>query len=250
LSDTLALAASDTLQKLAWPSEEVCDIRDAVSAVTDELAFRFQQLSQTNQNQIVNHHPFTPRTREVDLSGATNVGTPAWIERLISTVPTETYQFVPACNLNALEEARLRGEFRCAFYGENGQLKVHLSYDPQFLLYRKHRFWYNPSPVLASALNSSLNLPPNFVVMISAGARVRLIPGILLKLAQWESAENPTNENLINAWNLMLGQAQDEMKDWNPVWKKYVFAGTGDVRGRDRRSVLSQGSGILFPGGY
>jgi hypothetical protein len=243
LLDTQAQLTTDVLQGLGFPAEEYLSVEDAYRAVTNALAFYLQILAQSNQNQIIRRVPFTPSSRDVVMNQQDVPGSsPAWVERQIGDVPNETFEYVPVCNINALDDARARGEARCAFYSEQGQLHIRFSYNPQNLSYRKHYLWYDPAPLLANALNDPHGMPANFYPMASARAITRCVPIMLIKSAQMQE-EGEVNPQLIAGWEAAAGVAHDEMKDFENRYKHHVFESKGSERGRMRRNVLPEYGG-------
>lgn len=239
--DTQAQLTTDVLQGLGFPPEEYLSVEDAYRAVTNSLAFYLQILAQSNQNQVIRHVTFTPTSRDVVVNQQGVPGSsPAWVERQVGNIPNETFEFVPTCNLNALEDARLRGEARCAFYSEQNQLHIRFSYNPQNLSYRTHRLWFDPSPQLANALNDPHGMPANFYPMVSARAIARCVPLMLIKSAQLQEDGKEVNKQLIAGWEMAANVANTEMKDFENRYKRHVFESKGSERGRMRRNVLHE----------
>jgi hypothetical protein len=239
LLDTQAQLTTDVLQGLGYPAEEYLSVLDAYRAVTNALCYYLQILAQSNQNQIIRHVNFTPASRDVVMAQEDVPGSsPAWVERQIGNVPNETFIYVPTCNLNALEDARERGEMRCAFYSEQGQLHIRFSYNPQDYTYRTHRLWYDPAPQLANALNDPHGMPANFYPMPVARAITRCVPVMLIKSAQLQEDGKEVSPQLIAGWEAASNVANAEMKDFENRYKHYVFEAKGSERGRMRRNVL------------
>lgn len=236
--NTIAELLSDTLQGLSFPASEICPVEDVYAAVVRSLAYYKVVQTQSNQNLAVKHKDFTPNGRDVKLTFAPDVNTPLWLENLTGAAPFEVYGFVPACNLNMLEESRARGERRWAYYTENGVGHVRLSYDPQFLMYRQHRLWYDPAMGIGQSLESPTLMPPDFYPLPVARAQTILIPQMVARAA---GLGLEVSELQMTAWKLLLASATKQEEDWKLRHRHFVFEGRGSERGRRRRSVLSSG---------
>lgn len=235
--DSFAKLLSDVLQSLGYPPKDMLEVEDAARAVRDRLALRGLHLSQSGERLNVSHKDFTPTSgqREKDLSGLV-AGVPLWLERKEGVEPNESWPFVTATNLATLEEARERGEERCAFYKEGGKLKVRLSDTPDgSTIYRVR---YSPSLLDVQTLADALPVPEELAPFIAAEAGLDLIPGIMRKLSA--DAENPPSRELIAAWGATASGLNRIASDWLPLWNQRRLRGPGSARSRNRRSVLAQ----------
>lgn len=246
--DTQAQLTTDVMQGLGFPPEEYLSVEDAYRAVTNALAYYLQILVQSNQNQVIRKVTFTPRSRDYVLSQEDMPGSsPAWIERQIGDAPNETFIYIPTCNVNALEDARERGEMRCAFYTENNELHVRFSYNPESYTPGTHRLWFDPSPQIANALNDPHGMPSNFYPMVSARAITRCVPTLLIKSAQLQESGEEVSGQLVEGWKAAAGVAMAEMKDFENRYRHHVFESKGSERGRMRREVLPVVRGYGMP---
>ncbi|MBV9210667.1 MAG: hypothetical protein JOZ52_08565 [Acidobacteria bacterium] len=233
--DTLAVLLSEVINGLGSPPEEWLPVEEALRAVQDVLALGQMELTQSNQNQSIRHKDFTPASRDKTLSDVE--GVPAWVERLEGVSPNEKYIFIPTTNLSLLDEARDRGEARCAFYSEDGILHVRFSYNPQDLTYQSHRLWYDPDPALVATLSDPMGLPVTFRPYFAAQSRVTARTKMFVLAA---NCEYKPDEMLIKAW--MAAQAEDKetIRQWRPLWQQHRLGGVAQ-RGRSMKSVLPSG---------
>lgn len=240
---TLAQLITETLAGIGFPAKEFCEIEDAARAVTHSLAFAKQVTTFSSQNLDFRKYEWSPSSRDESLLGASDISVPAWVERQIST--DDFWKFVPTCNLATLEESRTRGEFRCAFDVEQGQLRIRFSYDPRDLAYPSHRLYYDPNPWLAETLNDTAldsqatGLPANFYPMISGMAELELIPTMRIRAAM--NTENPASQQLVVAWTAREFYLQSKVAAWRDRFQHYAYGSRGARRGQRRRNVLSRG---------
>lgn len=242
---TLAQLITETLAGIGFPAKELCETEDAARAVTHSLALAKQVTTFSSQNLDFRKYEWTPASRDESLLGAPDISVPAWAERQISVGTDDYWKFVPTCNLATLEEARTRGEFRCAFYVENGQLRIRFSYNPQDLAYPGHRLYYDPNPWLAETFNDtaldsqSTALPANFFPMISGMAELELIPTMRIRAAM--NTENPASEQLIAAWVAREQYLVGKVALWRDRFQHFAYGSRGERRGVRRRNVLRRG---------
>lgn len=241
---TLAQLITETLAGIGFPPKEFCAVEDAARAVTHSLALAKQVTTFSSQNLDFRKYEWSPSSRDESLLGAPDISVPAWVERQISTTD-DYWAFVPTCNLTTLEESRSRGEFRCAFYVEQGQLRIRFSYNPQDLSYPDHRLWFDPNPWLAETLNDTAldsqatALPSNFFPMIAGMAELELIPTIRIRAAQ--NTENPASEQLIAAWIARESYLKVKVAAWRDRFQHFAYGARGARRGQRRRNILRCG---------
>ena len=250
--NTLANLVSDVFLGLGQPPTDWLSIEDCTRASYQALQYYATSLQQSSENQIIAHYDFSANERTVNITGALNLGTPAWVERQVIIGQFETWKFVPSVNLSMIESSRLRGEDRCAFYAENGFPYVRFSLDPQLFVYRNYRLWYDPNPLLASVLEGTVvgnlvtGIPAQFTPLIEAVAMQSLIPLMAAKAAQ---SESKVDEMLAGSWKAMFEQARATEAKWNYRWQVYCYGARDGQRGRRRRNVLGSAAGPFpWPG--
>lgn len=234
MCDTLAKLISDVLAGLGQPPKEYFDVEDAARAASESLLFYTQGLAQSNQNQIIAKKLFTPASREHSLTDVR--GTAAWCERKVGTEPDELWVYIPAVNLASIEEAAERGDDRCAFFNEDGKLKVRLSIKPTGA--QQYRLRYDPDPLLERTINDPLNLPVGFYPMYSARARRSAVSVMLANAAK--DRENEPTEFQVLAWRAILDEAERSLEEWKPQWELHRLGSRGSARGRRRRPILAR----------
>ena len=251
--DTLATLVSDIALGLGEPPTDYLSIEDITRAAYQSLQYYATSLQQSSENQIIAHYDFTANERTINLTGALNLGTPAWVERQLVIGQYQSWKFIPSVNLAMLESSRLRGDDRCAFYSENGFPYIKLSLDPQLFVYQNYRLWYDPNPILASVLEDTVvgnlvtGIPAMFTPMISSRAMRQLIP---LMAAKAEQSESKPSEALMQSWGGMLSQAKEDLADWRYRWQVYCYGARDGQVGRRRRNVLGSGVGPFPWPGY
>lgn len=245
-ANTLAELITDTLQGLGFPPKEYCEVEDGARAVIHASALIKQVTGFSSQNLNFKHIPFRPSTRDVSVAGAGDIAVPAWVERrlgLALNTTDDSWGYVRVCNLSEVEEARLRGAARCAFYVEDGALRIKFSYDPAG---DEHRLWYSPQTWIATTLNSpimgSATTPAEFWPLIVGLAQLILIPQIRVRAAM--DKENPPSKQLLDAWEKLedrLIRLVGPVPNWADRLKHYAHSARGGSRGRRRKPVLSRG---------
>jgi hypothetical protein len=233
--DNFAKLLADVLQGLGYPSKDELEVEDAAQAARDRLALRDLHLTQSGERWSTAKVNFTPSQsqREKDLSGIL-VGVPLWLERKDGTEPDEEWVYIPAVNLASVEEARERGEEFCAFFKEDGKLKVRLSETPDGATIYRVRYYRDPSGLQTAT--DALSIPPQFVPFITAEIKLDLIPTILRNLAA--NAANPPDELTLLAWKATAARLNEIVEQWLPLWRQHRLGSKGAARGRDRRPVL------------
>jgi hypothetical protein len=232
MCDTLAKLVTDVLAGLGFPPEKWLRVEDAVRVTTQSLLYAAQGLAQANQNQVISKKTFTPASREHTLADVR--GVPVWAERKVGTEPDEIWRYVPAVNLASIEEAAERGEDRCAFFNENGVLKIRLSLKPTGA--EQFRLRYDPDPLLETTINDELKVPAGFYPYFSARARRSAVPVILANAAKLR--EDPPGDFQLLAWKTVLEEAHETIREWEPMWKQHRLGSRGTARGRRRRRIL------------
>lgn len=244
--NTFAQLITDTLQGLGFPPKEWLEVEDAARAVTQALQLTKQVTTFSSQNLDLRHYDWEPSSRDESLLGAPDISVPAWVERQIST--NDDWRFVPTCNLADLEDARMRGEYRCAFYVELGQLRIRFSYNSEDQAYQSHRLWYDPAPWLAESLNDlaldtqTTGIPSNFAPLISGMAEINCISTMKIRAAM--NTENPASAALIAAWDgreKLLLMIVGAMPTWADRLKHFAYGARGERKGVRRRNVLRRG---------
>lgn len=233
--DTFAKLLADVLQGLGNPSHDELSVDDAAQAARDRLALRDLHLTQSGERWNVAKVNYTPSQsqREKDLSGIV-AGVPLWLERKAGTEPDEEWVYVPAVNLASVEEARSRAEEVCAFFKEDGKLKVRLSDTPDGSTVYRVRYYRDPLGVQAAT--DQLSIPPQFVAFVAAEIKLDLIPDILRNLAA--NRENPPDKVTLTAWGAKADRLNKIVEEWLPLWRQHRLGSKGAARGRDRRPVL------------
>lgn len=234
--DTFAKALSDVLQALGYPDKGLLEVEDAARALRDRLALRGLQLTHSGERLNVKRSAaFTPAQtqREKDLTGVVQ-GVPLWLERREGAAPYETWRYIPATNLSTVEEARERGDERCAFFKESGRWRVKLSDTPDGST--QYRAVYAPNMLDVGAVRDSLPVPEEFAVLAINEAALDLVPAVLRKLSS--DRDNPPARELLAAWEATVAGLNRIITDWMPLWNQRRLRGAGASRGRNRRSVL------------
>lgn len=250
---TLSLLNSDVFTGLGEPPVDYLDLPTIHRANVHSLGFYSLELSQSSENQQIKHIDFTPTTRTWQIVGADDLSVPAWVERQVWQGPYESWKFVPVVNLSQLEDNRLQGNQRVAFYGENGKAYLKLSYDPQLYTYRQHRLWYDANPLQAQTLNATAlgmlatGIPANFGPLITWRSITSLLPAMMAKAAM---SDSPASKELSQAWGVMLGNAQQELSAWTSRWNVFCFSSRDGQRGRRRKNVLGSNTGLIGWPGY
>lgn len=225
---------------LGDPPKELCEIEDAARAVIQSLALVKQVTSFSGQNLALRKYEWEPSSREESLVAAPDISVPAWVERQVGLDP-DYWQYVPTCNLAVLEESRLTGAPRCAFFTEDGQLMIRFSYDPSTLSYPTHRLWFDPSPWLAEMFDDTAldtqgsAIPSNFFPMISGMAELELLPTIMIRAAMNENG----NKQLVAAWQARQTYLIGKVAAWRDRLNHFAYGSRGARRGRRRRPILA-----------
>lgn len=231
---------------LGSPAKEFCEIEEAARAVIHSLALLNQHASFSSQNLSLKPYVWEPSSRSELVTGTADIAVPAWVERKWSSNQNpdqDDWIDVRVCNLAELESSRLRGESRCAFHVEDGQLWISFSYNPTDYSYRSHRLWYSPDIQLAEAFNDSalgLNLSPNFFPLVSGMAELELIPTMQIRAASMKAP----NEILMKAWDKRAEYLEAKVAVWNDRFKHFVSGERGNRKGGQRRSILPRGMRI------
>jgi len=239
---SLAQLVTDTLNGLGNPDVKYCTVEDAARAVVHSIALLKQSASFSRQNLEILNYEWEASAREEQLL-ALDACLPLWVER---KVDQDYWRFVPTCNLSVLEDARMRGDFRCAFFSEDGVLKVRFSYLPTDLAFRTHRLRYEPSLFNAETFSDILldsqgtGISSAFFPLVSALAELELIPTMKIKAAQ---EPNP-NVILINAWTDRQDYLAIKAAEWHRRYRQWAFGERSGIRGRRRRSLVAKGIGI------
>ncbi len=231
--DTFAHLLTELMAALGFPDKSLLELEDAARALRSALAFYDLELGQSNQRLVLAKSPFTPSAREAEFAGVK--GVPLWIEYQLSPEPADVWRYVPAVNLAAVEDAAERGEERCAFYSENGRLKVRLSYLPDGAT--PHRLRYDPDPQAAATLADPLSVPAKFYPMYRAQAVLEALPMMMGAAAKLPEGARPS-ELQLEAWKAMGASAERVLAQYAPLWKQHRLASRGGARGRDRRPVI------------
>lgn len=246
---TLSQIVSDVYIGIGKPPVDWLDSEQMTREVFRVTGLNTQILSQSSENQVISNCIFTPNSREWTISNAINFGVAGWMEREVYTGQYAAWQYIPLVNLAMVDDNYMRGVMSCAIYGQSGQLKVRFSYVPQSLPYRRHRFWYDPTPLLGQTLNSTdvgtlfNGIPEAYSPMLSGQAIENLIP---LMMTQACASENKPEASLMKSWELMLAQIKITNREWKERYSFYVFGSKGAARSRRRRNILSRGGGIPF----
>jgi hypothetical protein len=245
---------SDVFIGTGEPPVDWLNPEDICRAVYRALTYYQYGLSQSSENQVIKSWSFTPANRTILISGAIDINQPLWVERQVYSGEFESWQFVPSVNLSQLESNRLEGWMRCAFYGENGQMYIRLSYNPQILPYRAHRLYYDPAPLIAQTLQSQTlgtlgtGIPVSFAPMVTLHAIINLIP--LMQTKASSSANIPSKE-LLASWDRLEASSLRELPRLEQQWKSFCFGSRDGQRGRRRKNILGNGGGLGvtgFPG--
>lgn len=243
--NTFAQLITDVMQGLGFPPKNWLEVEDVARAVTQALQLTKQVTTFSNQNLDLRHYDWDPSSRDESLLGAPDISVPAWVERQISTSTDDYWQFVPTCNLAVLEEARTRGEYRCAFYVDQGQLRIRFSYKPEDQAYQSHRLWFDPAPWIAQTFNdialdtSGTAIPANFAPLISGMAEINCISTMRIRAAM--DKESPPSTSLISAWNdreKLLMAVVGPIPTWADRLNHFAHGARGARRGQRRRNVL------------
>lgn len=230
---------------LGDPPKELCEVEDAARAVIQSLALVKQVTSFSGQNLALRKYEWEPSSREESLVAAPDISVPAWVERQVGLDP-DYWQYVPTCNLAVLEESRLTGAPRCAFFTEDGQLMIRFSYDPSTLSYPTHRLWFDPNVFIVEmfddlALDSQTTaVPGNFWPLISGFAEQILISTMRIRAAM--NKENPASKDLISAWDkreAFLVRTVGLLPTWADRLQHFAYGSRGARRGRRRRPILA-----------
>jgi hypothetical protein len=244
MKDTLAKIVSAVLIKHGKPPRELLSPREVAGAVLSILARRLVQRSQSDQNQEIRRKGFTPDAREYSLAGVAELdqGTPLWVERRVS-VSLDSWDTVYITNLDTLEESRLRGDMRCAFFGENDKLLIKFSYDAAGI---EHKLYYDPNPQLSKTLDDKTGLPSHFNEMIVDEAVVKSQPLLIQHAAELETEDKPISKTQFLAWEQVNTEAKDSLKEWEKLWKNHVWDSSDSQKGRNRRNILgNHGGGVI-----
>lgn len=242
---TLAHLVTDTLQGLGFPDKQFLEVEDAARAVLHSLALLKQHSSFSNTNLEFKKYEWNPTGRDELLTGVPDICTPAWVERRwgSSANSVEDYwPFVPTCNLALLEEAKFRGQFRCAFYIEDGQLHIRFNYNPTDYNYRTHRIWYSPEPWMPEVFNDpaldiqGTGIPSGFHPLVSGMAEIECISSMRIRAAM----DREANRELIEAWNGREKYLMMKVSEWRGRFNWHVYGTRGARRGRRRRPILGR----------
>lgn len=231
---------------LGSPSKELIEIEEATRAVVHSLALLKQHSTLSSQNLNLQKYEWEPSSRSEILTGAQGIAIPAWVERKRSSNANpsqDVWVDVRVCNLAELESSRLRGETRCAFHVEEGQMWITFSYDPLDYSYRTHRLWYSPDPVLAEAFNDStagLDLSPNFFPLISGMAELELISTMRIRAA----ANKSSSKELVDAWDKREIYLGAKVGQWTDRFQHFAHGERGNRKGGRRRTILPRGMRI------
>lgn len=244
--NTLAMLVTDTLQPLGFPDKTVLEVEDTCRAVVHSLALLEQHSTYSPLNLALNHIDFIPQTRDFALDNAVGIVVPAWVERqwVNSPTPFDYWHYVPVCNLADLESSRLRGQDRCSFYVEDGQMRIKLSYQPLENLLWTYRLWYTVSPFGVEALNDTAldaqltSIPQNFFPLVSGMAELEVIPTMMIRAAQLPEP----NKALMEAWQARQVYLTAKVAEWSERFKMWAYGNRGARRGRRRRTILRAGA--------
>lgn len=236
------------MQGLGFPDKSILEVEDAARAVTQALQLTKQVTVFSGQNLDFRKYEWSPASRDESLLGVPDISVPAWVERQIAIGTDDYWDFVPTCNLAVLEDARLRGDFRCAFYTEQGQLRIRFSYDPSILSYPAHRLYFDPTPWIAETFNDlaldtqGTAIPANFAPLISGMAEINCISTMRIRAEM--NKDNPPSVGLLKAWDArekLLLMTVGPMPTWADRLKHFAYGSRGARRGRRRRPILARG---------
>lgn len=244
--DTLAKLVNETFMGLGNPPKEFAEVEDGVKAVIHSIALLKQHSNLSSQNLNLQKYEWEPSSRSEMITGAPGIAIPAWVERKWSTnvnPSQDNWVDVRVCNLAELESSRLRGEWRCAFHVQEGQMWITFSHNPTDYSYRTHRLWYSPDPALAEAFNDTamgLDLSSNFFPLVSGMAEMELIPTMRIRAAMSKSS----SKELVSAWDKREEYLTGKVAEWSDRFKHFAQGERGNRKGGRRRTILPRGMSI------
>lgn len=245
--DTFAKLINETYQGLGAAPKEYWEVEDGARAVTHALALLRQHTNYSPQNLNLIPYEWEPSTRSEAITGVPETSfLPAWVQRQAGSTQNTSDEYwvdVRVCNLAELESARLRGDTRCSFHLNNGQMFITFSYNPQDYSYRTHRLWYSPDVQLVEAFNDSafdLAISPNFSPLVSGMAELEMISTMRIRMAQ----EKEPNKLLIDAWGKREEYLTSKVSVWMDRFTHQAYGERGNRKGGQRRTILPRGMRI------
>lgn len=235
--DTIAHLVSDIYSSFGSPSLEILAPKYIVEALAESFALRGLTSQQSAEGRYNKQVPIVVNSRDTLLSQAADIALPSYVERRVGSDPFVTWVYVPSCDKSLLEEARGRGEERCAFYrAGDGRWRLMLSDNPTGTTYR---LFYYADPAIIATLEDPLPLPVRFATMFKYDTQINVVPGMMARAAQLPE-ESQLNSAQLQAISAVLGHANAGLEKWEPLFKREL-EGNKTPRGRFRRSLLARG---------
>ena len=239
--DTISNLVSEVMSSLGSPSLEILHPKHVVEALSESFALRGLTAQQSAEGRYNKSVPIVVNSRDTLLSQAADIALPSYVERRAGSDPFVTWVYVPSCDKSLLEEARGRGEERCAFYrAGDGRWRLMLSDNPTGITYRLN---YYSDPAIIATLEDPLPLPIRFATMFKYDTQINVVPGMMSRAAQLPP-ESQLNSAQLQAISAVLAHASTGLEKWEPLWKREL-EGNKNPRGRFRRSLLSHGGPMI-----
>lgn len=214
----------------------------------DRLAYYLVDFRESDQNQRLKTLNFdlASMTNSVDLKAlAADIHSAAWVEvRLDQGETREMWRVIPTVNLDVLPDYAERGEYACAFSGENiGDLVVTFSYYGDSVLH-KHRLRYDATLALPGQISDLVKLPDNLASVIVFDIAAEVIPFVELRLIE-QFGENESllalKLKIFDSIKIMVEARRDE---WLVKWENYKHDANRSQRGMRRPKYLPGGIGL------
>lgn len=243
--DTCAHIVFDVMQDFALP-REILNTEQVMKGLAQSLALRGLARQQSEEGRQTKVISVSLSSRIAPLNQP-DIAIPLYIERRMGFEPYTTWQWIAPTKKDTVEECRVRGDLRSAFWKDDptGLWQVTLTYDPTGWM---HQLNYYTDPAVAAMLGDPLPLPTRFAFMFKYDTIINIIPGILMRNGLLDEKDQ-LNSTALSAINAMLAHAQNELtkeQGYNELW---TVENNKDkaTRGRMMRPLIGRGR---VPMGY
>jgi hypothetical protein len=242
--DTLAKIIGTALVKLGDFAQYIQPNELEVVAF-DRLAYYLADFRESDQNQRLKSLDFSllPDSNSVDLQTlAGDIFSAAWVEARIDQGQTrQIWQVIPTVNLDTITDYADRGEFVCAFSGQNiGDLTVTFSYYGDSQL-RNHRLRYDANITLPGQLTDVLKLPDNLASVIVYDIAAEIIPFVELRIIDLFAENEAALALKLKVFDSIKNLVENRRDEWRDKWENYKLDANRSQRGMKRPKYLSSG---------
>lgn len=238
--NTVSRIMSSAYLGLGKPEPELLQKSELSEIVFQRLAFYYEGLRTSDQNLMSKWSSeftlaSTENTKNLTTLTSSDIVLPLWAERQVTTGDNESWEFVPAVNLDTLQDKRNTGEPAVAFYDESGVLYAAFSFYGNEVSTPESTIRIRYSPLNTFSETATLRVPDNLTPMIVTDVKLTAIPLMMVNAAKFPNKDMTAR---IQAYAGMQQQLMMEKEEWKPLYERFVRRSRTTQRARNRSDIL------------